>query len=173
MLTLSLLRHAKSAWDDPDLDDHERGLAQRGVKAAGLIGRYLSTETLKPDLIVCSTAVRARATLALVLPELASPAPEIRYDDALYLTSPVTLLDVLRRLGSGPRRVLLIGHNPGLHALALELAGGGNRKALAELATRFPTAALAVLTFAATSWKEIKPASGRLERLVSPRSLRS
>lgn len=172
MLTLSLLRHAKSSWDNPAQDDYERGLAPRGLKAAPAIGKYLRKSKLKPDLILCSGAVRTRATLALILPEAGAPAPEIRYDDALYLASPITMLDMVRRLSKGPKHVMIVAHNPGLHALALELTGMGEREDLAELATKFPTAALAVLGFPVAAWKDIRPGTGRLERFVTPKGLR-
>ena len=171
MLTLTLLRHAKSAWDDPGLDDFERGLAPRGIKTAPEVGKYLKRHKLVPSLVICSGAVRTRATLALILPELGAPAPEIRFDDALYLAHTAALADVVRNIADGPQNVLLIGHNPGIHALALELSGGGNRKALAELATKFPTAALAVLTFEATHLHDIRAGSGRLEEFVTPRKI--
>jgi phosphohistidine phosphatase len=171
MLTLSLLRHAKSSWGDPGLDDHARPLAERGAKAAPEIGSYLRREELRPDLVLCSGAVRTRATLALVLAALGPPAPEIRYDDALYLASPGTLLDQVRKVDPVHRHVMMIGHNPGLHALALELIGEGARKDIAALATKFPTAALAILEFDAGSWGEIGAGAGRLERFVTPRRL--
>jgi phosphohistidine phosphatase len=173
MLTLALLRHAKSAWDDLDLDDHDRPLAARGIKAAPLMGRYLAREKLKPELILCSDAVRARATLALVLPELGSPPPEIRYEPALYLASPDTIVEVLVKSAGKAQHVMIVGHNPGLHALALSLSGGGDRAALGELAAGFPTAALALLTFELKTWKDVKPAGGRLQLFVSPRSLKT
>ena len=172
MLTLSLLRHAKSSWSDLELDDYERGLAERGIKAAPEMGRYIANKKLMPDLILCSGAVRTRATLALILPELGAPPPEIRYDDALYLASPITMLDAVRRLAPGPKHVLLIAHNPGLHALALELTGSGDPAALSGLATKFPTAALAVFTFKSAAWTDIRPGTGRLEQFVTPRGLR-
>ena len=171
MLTLSLLRHAKSAWDDPGLDDFERGLAPRGIKTAPEVGKYLKRQKLVPDLVICSGAVRARATLALILPEFGAPAPEIQYDDDIYLAHPAALVDVVKKIADGPQHVVLIGHNPGIHALALELTGSGDRQALAELATKFPTAALAVLTFGAARWREIKAGSGRLEQFVTPRKI--
>lgn len=168
MLTLSLLRHAKSSWADPGLDDYERPLAKRGANAAAEIGKYLKRQKLRPDLILCSAAVRTRATLELVLAELCSPAPEVRYDDALYRTSPAIMLGGLRKIDTPYRHVMMIGHNPELHALSLKLIGGGRRKDIAALATKFPTAALAVLTFDAAGWSKIRAASGRLERFVTP-----
>ncbi len=171
MLTLALLRHAKSAWDDPGLDDFDRPLAPRGVKAARTMGAYLARERLKPDLVLCSDAARARATLALLLPELGSPAPEILYDGALYLASPAALLDRLRRTPKNARRVLVIGHNPGLHALALDLIGDGRRSDITALATHFPAAALAVISFPAESWSAVAPAGGRLLCYMTPKRL--
>lgn len=173
MLILSLLRHAKSAWDDPSLDDHERALAPRGIKAAPLVGRHIAREKLQPELILCSDAVRTRATLALLLPELVSPPPAIRYEPRLYLAAPDTILDVIAKSAGKARHVMVVGHNPGLHALALSLTGGGDKAALAELATKFPTAALALLTFQTRSWKDLQPASGRLQCFVTPRGLKS
>jgi phosphohistidine phosphatase len=171
MLTLSLLRHAKSSWDDLSIDDYDRGLSPRGVKAAGLMGRYLAKEKLVPDLVLCSGAVRTRATLALLLPELGEPAPAVRYDDALYLAEPEALLEAVRGAGKA-RHVMVIAHNPGIHALALGLLRGGNPKSLADLASHYPTAALAVITLSSKSWKEIGAAQGLLERFVTPRGLK-
>ncbi|MGQ0673048.1 MAG: SixA phosphatase family protein [Hyphomicrobium sp.] len=172
MLTLSLLRHAKSSWDDPELDDFERGLAPRGVKAAPAMGRHVAKLALKPDLILCSGAVRTRATVALMLPELGPPPPEVRYDDALYLASPITMLDTVRRQPAGPDHVMIVAHNPGMHALALELVGSGQAPDLGDLATRFPTAALAVLTFQAKKWSDVRPGIGRLVQFATPKGLR-
>jgi phosphohistidine phosphatase len=171
MLTLSLLRHAKSSWDDPEIDDHDRPLTKRGTKAAPGIAKYIKREELMPSLILCSGAVRARATLALIMAEIGCPAPEIRYEEALYLAAPETILRLVHGTDPVHTHVMVIGHNPGLYALALELLGGGDRKTVAALATEFPTAALAVLTFDATQWSDIRAATGRLEHFVTPRRL--
>jgi phosphohistidine phosphatase len=171
MLTLSLLRHAKSSWADPELDDHDRPLAKRGVKAMPEIAKYLRREQLRPSLVLCSSAVRTRATVALLLAGLGPPAPELVSDDALYLAQPSTLLAVLRETSPSHPHVMLVGHNPGLHALALELVGDGDRKLVGALAMEFPTAALAVLTFPLTQWTDVRAASGRLDHFATPRSL--
>ena len=168
MLTLSLLRHAKSSWADPGLDDYERPLAKRGVNAAAEIGKYLKRQKLRPDLILCSGAVRTRATLDLVLAELGTPAPEVRYDDALYRTSPDAMLGVLLKIDSPNRHVMMIGHNPELHELSLSLIGDGRPDDTAALAEKFPTAAVAVIVFDVAGWSGIRAASGRLERFVTP-----
>lgn len=171
MLTLALLRHAKSSWDDPRLDDFDRPLTKRGTRAASEIGAWLSANDLKPDLVLCSSAVRTEATLALVLPELGAPPPAVDVLDALYLCPASDLLDLVKAVKGAPHRVLVIGHNPGLHTLALSLIATGERSEIARLARGFPTAALAVVSFERSRWSELKPATGRLDRLVTPRSL--
>jgi phosphohistidine phosphatase len=171
MLTLSLLRHAKSSWADPQLDDHDRPLAKRGAKAIPLLAKYFRQEKLRPDLILCSDAMRTRATLALLLAETSTPPPRIVYDEALYLAAPSTIRSALAGHGASEPHILVVGHNPGLHALALELVGHGDRKMLAALAREFPTAALAVLTLPADSWSSIEIASGELEHFTTPRRL--
>jgi phosphohistidine phosphatase len=171
MLTLSLLRHAKSSWDDTELEDHERPLAKRGTKDAPRIGKFMAAEELRPDLVLCSGAVRTRATLTLVLAELPGEPPEIVYDDALYLAAPPGLLGRLAKVKASASHVLMVGHNPGLHALALMLTGSGERKALAGLAGKFPAGALAVIEFDAGSWQALKSGSGRLSLFMTPRRL--
>lgn len=173
MLTLSLLRHAKSSWSDPELDDHERPLAKRGAKAIPALAKFVRQEKLRPSLVLCSDAIRTRATLALLLAELGPPAPHVIFDDALYLASPDAIRTELGRVEGSYTHVLVVGHNPGLHALALELVGEGDRKMLAMLAREFPTGALAVISFDATSWKDLKSASGHLEHFTTPRRLAS
>ncbi len=115
--------------------------------------------------------MRTRATLALLLAELGPPPLRIVYDEALYLASPDAIRTELGRIDDSDAHVLVVGHNPGLHALALELVGGGDRKALAMLAREFPTGALAVLSFDVASWKDLKNASGHLDHFTTPRRL--
>ena len=173
MLTLSLLRHAKSSWSDPQLDDHDRPLAKRGAKAIPLVAKYFRQEKLRPDLILCSDAMRTRATLALLLAELGAPTPRVIYDDNLYLAPPAVIRGIVTASASGgePQHILVVGHNPGLHALALELVGHGERKLLAALAQEFPTGTLAVLNFQAAAWAEIEGSTGNLEHFTTPRRL--
>lgn len=173
MLTLSLLRHAKSSWSDPELDDHERPLAKRGVKAIPAVAKFMRQEKLRPTLVLCSDAMRTRATLALLLAESGPPTPRVIYDDALYLAAPETILAQLAAVDDADSHVLVVGHNPGLHALALELVGEGERKPLAMLAREFPTCALVVFSFDVASWKDVKSASGHLEQFTTPRQLAS
>ncbi len=166
MPELLLLRHAKSDWKDRRLDDFDRPLAPRGRRAAPLIGRYLASQGLEPDLVLCSTAQRAAETLDLVLTALAS-RPEISYLKTLYLAPPSRLLAVLRRQSPDRSRILLIAHNPGLHHLAIDLAGSG--PAAASLAEKYPTAALA--RFRVSDWAGLGEAPATLLDFVRPRDL--
>jgi phosphohistidine phosphatase len=168
MLTLTLLRHGKSNWDDDSLDDFERPLAKRGLKAASDVGRQLAKLGPLPDLILCSTAVRTRATLSLVLAEWDAPAPDIRYDDSLYLALPETILEEVQRQGGENSHVMVVGHNPGLHGLALTLTGSGNRKDIQTMAAKFPTAAVARLTLPCDRWTEVRPGTGMLAAYMTP-----
>lgn len=171
MLTLSLLRHAKSSWDDMDLDDFERPLAKRGIAAAPQMGRALRDLELKPDFVLCSSSVRTRATLALVLLELGPPAPDVIYEDDLYLASPATILQRIKESDDRYRHVMHVGHNPGTHALALELTGVARHEDMAELASKFPTAGLAIITFDVEHWRDVKSGTGQLKVFMTPRKL--
>jgi phosphohistidine phosphatase len=171
MVTLSLFRHAKSAWHNPGLGDFERPLAPRGEKAAPRMGAYIASEGLVPDLVLCSTAVRARRTLELASAEWGS-SPEIRYEESLYHAGPGEMLRALQDLPASCGHAMLIGHNPGMYSLATALSGDGEGDALDTLETNFPTAALAVLAFEG-DWKTIIPGTGYLQRFVLSRGLPS
>lgn len=170
MLTLTLLRHAKSSWGDPHQTDADRPLNARGRAAAPLIGAFAAAHGLVPDRILCSTAVRTRQTAALVLPCLPGPPP-IDFLDELYLADPATLLRLVRNAAPGVRHLLLIGHNPGLHDLALSLVKHGADDDLRALSRKLPTGGLVVITFGVKSWRSIAPGAGRLTCFMTPRRL--
>ncbi len=131
------------------------------------MGGYMQQHGIQPGLILCSAAVRARETLALILPAL-DGEPTIEIEEGLYLASAESLLDRLRRLGDAPDTVMVIGHNPGLHNLALALAAPGDHEIPAA---KYPTAALTELSFAARSWHDIGPGTGEVVRFVTPRTV--
>jgi phosphohistidine phosphatase len=170
MLTLSLLRHAKSSWADPGLKDFDRPLNERGEDAAPRMGAFMARHGIAPELIVCSPAARARQTLALVLPRLQGN-PAVVYEHGLYLASAGALLRRVRKVAAKVCHVMLVGHDPGLHILARQLAGAGTRADLGALAEKFPTGGLAVLVFAARNWSDVKRGTGRLELFVAPKRL--
>jgi phosphohistidine phosphatase len=170
MLTLSLLRHAKSSWDDGSLPDFDRPLAKRGETAAPRMGAYMAEHGLAPELILCSPAVRARQTLDLILPRLTG-GPTVVYEDRFYLAAPSLLLARLRKIEGKIQHVMIVGHDPGMQGLAMALAGGGDADMLQALATKFPTAGLAVIRFKARSWSKVGDGSGRLDLFMTPKLL--
>jgi phosphohistidine phosphatase len=168
---LLLLRHAKSSWDDPARDDHDRPLSARGRRDAEAIASYIRRHKLRPDLVLCSTARRARETLDIVHPALGEAA-ELRYLRGLYLRGSEGILAVLRNAAGTAAEVMVVGHNPDMQALALSLAAPGEGGALAKAQAKFPTAALAVLELHDVAWKDLGPGSCRLAQFVRPKDLR-
>jgi phosphohistidine phosphatase len=167
---LWLLRHAKSSWDDPDMEDVDRPLAPRGARAADRMRDYLDAEEIRPELVLCSSALRTRETLARILPGLGSDLT-VRIEPSVYSFDVDALLQRLQQLPADVGSVMLIGHNPAMQELASLLAAGGDR--LDELRGGFPTAALAELDLGVGSWPELAPGTGRLTRFIVPRELGS
>jgi phosphohistidine phosphatase len=171
-LTLHLLRHAKSSWDVPGQEDHDRALNGRGRKAAKAMGRYLARQGPLPDRVLCSTSVRTRETWDRMRPSLeaAGAHPAVEFERDLYLAGAGALLERVRAC-DGDSCLLVVAHNPGTGDLALGLAGGGDEEAWRRMRDKYPTAALASLVFEAASWSEIAPNAGELVRFVVPREL--
>jgi len=161
--TLYIFRHAKAAPEGRE-GDAQRPLMKRGRKAAAAMGGYLAELEPLPALVLCSTSLRTRETLDAILSEL-DTEPQLLFEDALYLASANRLLDRLQRLPEQAASVLLIGHNPGLHQLAVSLASDAG-----ELADGFPTAALAVLSVSGR-WSALRPHQAKLVDFKTPKSL--
>jgi phosphohistidine phosphatase len=168
MHTLHLLRHAKSSWTDPDLADHQRPLARRGRRDARRVARHLVHAGITPELVLCSSAARTRESLELVRPALASSA-QVMFENDLYGADADALLDRLRALREGVASVMLVGHNPGLHDLALILASSGAD--LPRLENKFPTAALATLAIPSSSWNRLDHGDADLSAYITPKQL--
>jgi len=171
MKRLTLLRHAKSGWDDPVARDFDRPLNAKGKRAARAVGHYLRDHRLHYDRIAGSPAVRVVETLEEVagaMGETIAPA----WDKRIYLASGVTLLDVIHDTPDEAGSLLMVGHNPGLEDLILMMvpdrAGDAARDQVEE---KFPTASVAEIEFDAEHWADLKPGSGRLVRFVRPRDL--
>ncbi len=171
MLTLSLLRHAKSSWNNPAVPDHDRPLATRGVVDAPLMGRAMTERGIDPDLVLCSSARRTRDTLALVLPEL-KVDPKVVYEDALYHASAAEMLEMMRAVPPGASRLMLVGHNPEIHALALDLVGSGPKHYRDKLKDKYPTAGLVVVNFTSGAWQSVTVNSGELKLFLTPKDLK-
>ncbi|HET7869404.1 MAG TPA: histidine phosphatase family protein [Actinomycetota bacterium] len=165
---LFLLRHAKSSWDDPSIDDHDRPLAPRGRRAAARIADQATKAAIRPDLILCSSAMRARQTLERIAPSLGRQT-EISIERSLYAATEDRLLERLHAVAEEVDSVMMIGHNPGVQDLALLLAREGPLRNLLE--DKFPTAGLATLAFGPAGWKDLERESGELVDFVVPRRL--
>ncbi|MEV4339335.1 histidine phosphatase family protein [Streptomyces sp. NPDC049590] len=163
---LVLLRHAKSAWPE-GVEDRLRPLAPRGLRDAPAAGRALAAGSL-PDLALCSTAVRARRTWELASAEWATPPP-VRYDRRLYAAGVPELLEVVHEAPAEARTLLLIGHNPGLAELVPALAADGLDDTLDRVRAKFPTSAIAVLTWHGTTWRALAPGTALLTWFTVPR----
>ena len=172
MKHLLLLRHAKSSWSDPALDDHERPLAGRGRRAAPLMGQAIAEMELIPRHVLCSTSVRTRQTLALAARHW-PVALAVDYLAEIYHAGPDQLLRSVRRHGGISDTLMLVGHQPGLQAFALALSGEFERAARARMEAKFPTAALAVIEFDIEDWGDVAAGAGRLIRYLRPRDLES
>jgi phosphohistidine phosphatase len=172
MRQLLLLRHAKSSWDDPALSDHARPLAQRGQRAAAAMRRVVQGLGLQPDLVLVSSAQRTLQTLEALEPW--DETPNIEPMDGLYLAGAEQLLKVLRGTPELVRSVMVVGHNPGLHELAVTLVGAQGMTQADEgarrLAAGYPSGALAEFTVA-VPWQRLGEGTGRLVRFVCPRDL--
>ena len=170
MRTLTVLRHAKSSWDDPNLDDFDRPLNPRGWKAARRIGRELKQRKIKFDYAVASPAARVRETIDGFIEGYGQPDFEIRFEPRIYEATVRTLLDLICGLPETAAAALLVGHNPGLERLVVELAQDGNKRR-EQVAEKFPTAAVAIFELPARRWNEVRTGSGRIVELIVPKEL--
>lgn len=169
MKTLHLLRHAKSTRDAAGLDDHERPLSPRGIEDGMAVAEHCAKTGIAPALILCSSAVRTRSTLAVLLPYL--PVTQILVERGLYLADAETLLARVRAVDDAVESVLVIGHNDGIHDFARLLPGhAGDPELRIRLGSKFPTGALASCTFEG-SWRQVGPGRGTLFGFVTPKDL--
>ncbi len=170
MRTVSLYRHAKSSWDDPSLEDFDRGLSPRGEAAAPAMGHYIRHNALVPELVLLSPALRARETFLRSFGE-GDDTPSLRLDERLYHASSATMLDLLRNLPPDTTHVMVLGHNPGLHALALDLFSQGASDAADALCRKFPTCGLAVIDMDLDDWTALGVGDGHLRLFMTPKTL--
>jgi phosphohistidine phosphatase len=162
MKTLLVLRHAKSSRNNPELDDHERPLNERGRRDGPRMGELVREYGLIPDIVISSDAVRARLTAEAVA-EAARYTGEILLDPHLYMASPADILSLLRTVRENAETVMIIGHNPGLEELVEQLTG--QRQDL-------PTAALAQIVLQIDQWRDLKRSTrGTLSGRWRPKEL--
>jgi len=168
MRRLLLLRHAKAERAQPGQKDHERVLTDRGRSDAARVGAYLVRHRLAPDRVLVSTSARTRETWTL-LAEATGSAPPVRFEERIYDASPQTILKVIQETPAKTETLLVVGHNPALQELAAMLIASGEVDSRQRLKEEFPTAAIAVITFAVEDWRSVHPQGGRLEHFVAPK----
>ena len=163
-LTLILMRHAKSGWDDPTMDDIDRPLSERGRRQAPALGHWLREQGHIPDLALVSAATRTRETWSLIAPDF--PETRVEHRDALYLAAPGTLIRAAK--GADARTVLILAHNPGIAQAAHDLLR--HRPDDGDF-LRYPTSATAVISFEADAWSDIGAGEGELVAFTIPARL--
>jgi phosphohistidine phosphatase len=158
---LTLLRHAKSSWQEPGISDHDRPLNERGQRDAPVMGRRMLARGSRPSLILTSTALRARHTAQIIARELGYPGEFLQREPELYLATPGQILTVLARQADSFRNIIVCGHNPGLTELANRLAGG-------EI-DNIPTCGMVVIDLELQSWTGLPDAVGTQQLFDYPR----
>lgn len=169
MKKVILLRHAKSSWDNPDLDDHDRPLNARGRSAAPVIAEWLGRKNHLPTLVLCSTSARTRETLSL-MEQVRSVALETHFLSQLYHASPETMLETLRAVSDTFDSAMIIGHQPGLGAMARVMSNGVSARCRRAF-EHFPTAAAAVLEIGVDDWKAVGYGTAKFVDFAKPREL--
>lgn len=175
MRRLMLLRHAKTEHNAPSGRDRDRRLDERGHRDAAELGGWIGQHPPFPDLVLVSPAVRAKQTweLAWEMMKDRAPPPLVEFPPELYAADPMQLLLSIRAAcAADPRQLMLVGHNPGMHELALALTGSGDAAARQALADNLPTSGLALFEFAIKDWNDVAFRGGRLSAFVSPKLLR-
>lgn len=171
MKRLFLLRHAEAADHAARMRDFDRPLTEKGRADAALIGDFLAKGQNYLEAALCSPSVRTRETLEIVASRLPDP-PAIIFEDAIYNATQQQLLRVIQDTPDKFTQVLLVGHNPGMHLIALALSSSGDAKALKRLSKSFPKGALAEIEFAITSWRDTEFTRGGLAKFTRPKQLR-
>ncbi len=159
---LTLIRHAKSSWDDAHLSDHARGLNERGRRNALRMGETLDARNIKFDLVLCSSATRARETLALLRKQLEIEDDAVNYLNDLYCASAPTLIELIQKVDNDKNNIAIVAHNPGLEDLAAMLIKNNET---------FVTCSMLQIEFEVDSWKQVDTVTGRQTLFLSPKML--
>jgi phosphohistidine phosphatase len=170
MRRLLLFRHAKAERSEPGMEDRARRLVERGQKDAATVGAYMASHALVPDRVMTSPSARTKETWKFAAPAF-KPAPPATPVERLYDATPHDILGVIKGAPPATQSLLILGHNPGLHAVALMLVASGDIETRERLREKMPTCGLVIIDFAFDDWGKLHPQSGRLERFVTPKSL--
>jgi len=170
---LTLLRHAKSSWDDISLRDFDRPLAPRGIKAAPKIGKYMAENDILPDHVWCSSARRTTETFARIQSVL-PVTPDVRYDDMIYSAGTASgLVNLIRSAAPDMPHLMIVGHNPTMQDMVLSLVrwDEGQAEQKAQIRRKFSTGALVTIDFEIDGWPDIEYEAGQLRHFVTPKML--
>ena len=170
MRRLLLFRHAKAERSEPGREDRARRLVERGQKDAATVGAYMASHGLIPDRVMASPSARTQETWKFAALAF-KPAPAATAVERLYDATPHDILGVIKGAPAAAQRLLILGHNPGLHGIALMLLASGDIETRERLREKMPTCGLVIIDFALDDWGKLHPQSGRLERFVTPKSL--
>ena len=170
MKTLAFLRHAKSDWGAPGLNDLDRPLNPRGRDAARRVGRELKRRDLRFDLILASPAERVRQTLAEAGEELGESL-EAQFDRRIYLAEPETLIALVRNVPDDVGSLLLVGHNPGTEQAVRAITEDDSNGFRTKAAAKYPTGAMAIIDLPVDRWADVGAEKGRISALILPREL--
>ncbi len=167
---LYILRHAKAETGAASQDDHDRRITQRGLEAASAMGHFFTRQGIRPDAVICSTAVRARETWAEVMNAYGRDVPT-EFADRLYLASVNETMQLIAQANENVQRLLIVGHNPGLHQFSLKLAKSGAQELMDTIGIKFPTCSFAAVALGDAPWKDIAHMHGELKAFVTPSML--
>lgn len=170
MRRLLLFRHAKAERSEPGMEDRSRKLIERGRKDAARIGSYMASHALIPDRVMISPSARTLETWKFAAAAFRS-GPAGTSVEQLYDATPHSILGVIKEAPASAHTLLIVGHNPGLHELALMLVASGDIETREQLREKLPTSGLVIIDFAFDEWAKLHPQSGRLERFITPKSL--
>lgn len=170
MRRLFLLRHAKTEPGEPGKEDRTRSLVERGRRDAALLGTYMSSHAFIPDRVVLSPARRVQETWKHMTGTL-KPAPGAATAERIYEATHHDIFGVIVETPAPVHSLMIVGHNPSLHEVALMLVASGDIDARERLREKLPTTGLIIIDFALDDWSKLHPQSGRLERFVTPKSI--
>ena len=170
MKTIFLLRHAKSSWQNHNLDDFDRPLSDRGIKACKKIGKYLKKKNISPDIVYCSTAVRAKQTWELVN-RIVEKKENVLFKKNLYMSDLSNFIEIIKKTKKKFKSLMIVSHNPGIEYLALELSKDKNNEVYKKIYNKYPTGALVIIKYNIDKWNKVDLKKGSLYKFIKPKEL--
>ena len=170
MKTIFLLRHAKSKWGDPNISDFDRPLADRGIKSAKKIGKYLKKKNYTPNVVYCSSALRAKQTCECIN-RIIKKKKNIIYKKDLYMSDSGTFIKFLKNTKDKYNSAMIISHNPGIENFAIEMIQNKDNEIYDNINAKYPTGGLVIIKLKNSNWSKLKFESGEVCEFIKPREL--